>query len=97
MYDEPTAGLDRASTVVEDLMRSSTTRPEGRKRTGDLGGVPSYIVVTHQHSTIRWRWTADFSARGQGGVGGHLGGSTPRRSPSCGSSRPGSLEGPIVY
>lgn len=54
MYDEPTAGLDPvASTVVEDLMRnlhtgSSTARPEDKP-----GGVASYIVVTHQHSTIR--------------------------------------------
>jgi ABC-type transporter Mla maintaining outer membrane lipid asymmetry ATPase subunit MlaF len=55
MYDEPTAGLDPvASTVVEDLMRNlhnkedpSTTSEE------DQGGVASYIVVTHQHSTIR--------------------------------------------
>jgi ABC-type transporter Mla maintaining outer membrane lipid asymmetry ATPase subunit MlaF len=48
MYDEPTAGLDPvASTVVEDLMRSMHT-PESK-----TGGVASYIVVTHQHSTIR--------------------------------------------
>ena len=48
MYDEPTAGLDPiASTVVEDLMRD-LHRPGG-------GGprISSYIVVTHQHSTIR--------------------------------------------
>ena len=44
MFDEPTAGLDPiASTVVEDLIRS----------TPDAGSVESYIVVTHQHSTIR--------------------------------------------
>jgi ABC-type transporter Mla maintaining outer membrane lipid asymmetry ATPase subunit MlaF len=48
MYDEPTAGLDPvASTVVEDLMRSMHA-PESKS-----GGVASYIVVTHQHSTIR--------------------------------------------
>lgn len=53
MYDEPTAGLDPvASTVVEDLMRNlHTPTKEESKEKG--GGVPSYIVVTHQHSTIR--------------------------------------------
>lgn len=44
MFDEPTAGLDPiASTVVEDLIRS----------TKEGGSVESYVVVTHQHSTIR--------------------------------------------
>jgi ABC-type transporter Mla maintaining outer membrane lipid asymmetry ATPase subunit MlaF len=50
MYDEPTAGLDPvASTVVEDLIRSlhSDTNVSEKK-----GGISSYIVVTHQHSTI---------------------------------------------
>eukprot|EP00898_Chlorokybus_atmophyticus_P002809 jgi/Chlat1/3529/Chrsp23S03801 len=49
MYDEPTAGLDPiASTVVEDLIRKMQERgPTGQR------GVESYIVVTHQHSTIR--------------------------------------------
>lgn len=47
MYDEPTAGLDPvASTVVEDLMRS-LHNADGST------GISSYIVVTHQHSTIR--------------------------------------------
>jgi ABC-type transporter Mla maintaining outer membrane lipid asymmetry ATPase subunit MlaF len=51
MYDEPTAGLDPvASTVVEDLMRSLHA-PDARA--ADEGGVSSYVVVTHQHSTIR--------------------------------------------
>jgi ABC-type transporter Mla maintaining outer membrane lipid asymmetry ATPase subunit MlaF len=60
MYDEPTAGLDPvASTVIEDLIRSLHTPPGTRAATdgaGPLpggGGVSSYIVVTHQHSTIR--------------------------------------------
>lgn len=49
MYDEPTAGLDPvASTVVEDLIRS-LHRSEGSTRSG---GISSYIVVTHQYSTI---------------------------------------------
>ena len=49
MYDEPTAGLDPiASTVVEDLMRDLH-----QQTPSDAGGISSYIVVTHQHSTIR--------------------------------------------
>lgn len=44
LYDEPTAGLDPvASTIIEDLMRSL--------RQQDV--CDSYIVVTHQDSTIR--------------------------------------------
>lgn len=45
LYDEPTAGLDPiASTVIEDLVRDlqCTTR-----------GCGTYIMVSHQHSTIR--------------------------------------------
>lgn len=51
MYDEPTAGLDPvASTVVEDLMRSV----HDPKNVGNNGlGISSYVVVTHQQSTIR--------------------------------------------
>lgn len=44
LYDEPTAGLDPiASTVIEDLIR-------GIQRSR---GCSSYIIVTHQDSTIR--------------------------------------------
>lgn len=51
MYDEPTAGLDPvASTVIEDLIRSMHD-PNGSED-GELG-ISSYVVVTHQHSTIR--------------------------------------------
>jgi ABC-type transporter Mla maintaining outer membrane lipid asymmetry ATPase subunit MlaF len=57
MYDEPTAGLDPvASTVVEDLVRSlrvSHTAGDPQAGGGDSGGIAAYIVVTHQHSTIR--------------------------------------------
>lgn len=69
MYDEPTAGLDPvASTVVEDLMRSlhnSSSAVNGNGSTASMSsrdggsnneprkGISSYIVVTHQHSTIR--------------------------------------------
>eukprot|EP00252_Welwitschia_mirabilis_P015949 TRINITY_DN35366_c0_g1_i1.p1 TRINITY_DN35366_c0_g1~~TRINITY_DN35366_c0_g1_i1.p1 ORF type:complete len:371 (+),score=74.99 TRINITY_DN35366_c0_g1_i1:301-1413(+) len=52
MYDEPTAGLDPiASTVVEDLIRSMHIK--GRDARGKPGKIASYIVVTHQHSTIQ--------------------------------------------
>ncbi|XP_002976003.2 protein TRIGALACTOSYLDIACYLGLYCEROL 3, chloroplastic [Selaginella moellendorffii] len=52
MYDEPTAGLDPiASTVVEDLIRS--VHIKGRDARGKPGQITSYVVVTHQHSTIR--------------------------------------------
>jgi phospholipid/cholesterol/gamma-HCH transport system ATP-binding protein len=45
LYDEPTAGLDPiASTVIEDLVR---------KLQCTEGGCGSYVMVTHQESTIR--------------------------------------------
>lgn len=45
LYDEPTAGLDPiASTVIEDLIRSL----KAEQKVCD-----SYLVVTHQESTIR--------------------------------------------
>ena len=55
MYDEPTAGLDPvASTVVEDLMRSMHDSPDANANgSARRSGIMSYIVVTHQHSTIR--------------------------------------------
>ncbi|ONK63950.1 uncharacterized protein A4U43_C07F20580 [Asparagus officinalis] len=49
LYDEPTAGLDPiASTVVEDLIRSVYIKGDDSP-----GNITSYVVVTHQHSTIR--------------------------------------------
>ncbi|KAF3788587.1 TRIGALACTOSYLDIACYLGLYCEROL 3 protein [Nymphaea thermarum] len=52
LYDEPTAGLDPiASTVVEDLIRS--VHVQGKDATGKPGKITSYVVVTHQYSTIR--------------------------------------------
>ena len=52
LYDEPTAGLDPiASTVVEDLIHSVHTK--GEDALGKSGKIASYVVVTHQHSTIR--------------------------------------------
>jgi phospholipid/cholesterol/gamma-HCH transport system ATP-binding protein len=45
LYDEPTAGLDPiASTVIEDLVRDLQTVD---------GGCSTYVMVTHQDSTIR--------------------------------------------
>ncbi|MBE9241316.1 ABC transporter ATP-binding protein [Synechocystis salina] len=45
LYDEPTAGLDPiASTVIEDLVRRLQKSPEG---------CGTYIMVSHQESTIR--------------------------------------------
>ena len=70
-HDEPTADDPVASTVVEDLMRNlHTPTKEDSKEKG--GGVPSYIVVTHQHSTIRRSGPAHLPPRGQGGVGGDI-------------------------
>ncbi|XP_042499873.1 protein TRIGALACTOSYLDIACYLGLYCEROL 3, chloroplastic-like, partial [Macadamia integrifolia] len=52
LYDEPTAGLDPiASTVVEDLIRS--VHMKGHDAEAKPGNIASYVVVTHQHSTIR--------------------------------------------
>ncbi|KAH9734478.1 protein TRIGALACTOSYLDIACYLGLYCEROL 3 [Citrus sinensis] len=52
LYDEPTAGLDPiASTVVEDLIRS--VHKKGENGLANPGNIASYVVVTHQHSTIR--------------------------------------------
>jgi phospholipid/cholesterol/gamma-HCH transport system ATP-binding protein len=45
LYDEPTAGLDPiASTVIEDLVRYLQRSP---------GACKTYVMVTHQESTIR--------------------------------------------
>ncbi len=63
MYDEPTAGLDPvASTVIEDLIRqmsrggmqkASSRNQNGAGSEPPRKGMAAYIVVTHQHSTIR--------------------------------------------
>lgn len=61
MYDEPTAGLDPvASTVIEDLIRQmsrggmqSSSKQNGTGSDPKKKGMAAYIVVTHQHSTIR--------------------------------------------
>lgn len=44
-YDEPTAGLDPiSSTIIEDLVRHLQKSP---------GGCDTYVMVSHQESTIR--------------------------------------------
>ena len=53
LYDEPTAGLDPvASTVIEDLIRGMHEPEGGGGSASEAGGITSYVVVTHQHSTI---------------------------------------------
>ncbi|HAC64636.1 MAG TPA: ABC transporter ATP-binding protein [Cyanothece sp. UBA12306] len=45
LYDEPTAGLDPiSSTIIEDLVRRLQVAP---------GGCETYVMVSHQDSTIR--------------------------------------------
>ena len=95
MYDEPTAGLDPiASTVVEDLMRS-LHNPDA-KREG--GGIASYIVVTHQHSTIR-RATDRlvFLHEGKAVWQGSAAEFDTSNEPIVRQFARGELNGPIVY
>ena len=106
MYDEPTAGLDPvASTVIEDLIRSMqdplycTHKDESLRKSMQEGcGVSSYIVVTHQHSTIRRSVDRIIFLHGgqvvwQGDVSEFE--TTPE--PIVRQFASGSLNGPIVY
>mmetsp|Transcript_3586 Transcript_3586/g.10418 ORF Transcript_3586/g.10418 Transcript_3586/m.10418 type:complete len:373 (+) Transcript_3586:487-1605(+) len=95
MYDEPTAGLDPvASTVVEDLIRS-LHRSDGD---GSVGGISSYIVVTHQHSTIR-RAVDSIIFLHEGSVvwTGSVDEFEETDVPIVKQFRTGSLKGPIEY
>jgi phospholipid/cholesterol/gamma-HCH transport system ATP-binding protein len=87
LYDEPTAGLDPiASTVIEDLIRNIQ-----KDR-----GCSSYIIVTHQDSTIRR--TADrviFLHRGQIQWNGHVRDVDSTDNPFVRQFFSGSIEGPI--
>ncbi|NER79102.1 MAG: ABC transporter ATP-binding protein [Leptolyngbya sp. SIO1D8] len=87
LYDEPTAGLDPiASTVIEDLIR-------GIQRSR---GCSSYIIVTHQDSTIRR--TADrviFLHRGKIQWSGGIQEIDETDNPFMRQFFSGNIEGPI--
>jgi ABC-type transporter Mla maintaining outer membrane lipid asymmetry ATPase subunit MlaF len=97
MYDEPTAGLDPvASTVVEDLMRN--LHAKACKSDDNPGGITSYIVVTHQHSTIRR--SVDrliFLHQGEVVWQGTTEEFDSTDEPIVKQFSTGSLQGPIVY
>lgn len=87
LYDEPTAGLDPiASTVIEDLIRDIQ-----KSR-----GCGSYIIVTHQDSTIRR--TADrviFLHRGKIQWNGTIDEIDTTDNPFVRQFFSGNVEGPI--
>ncbi|MCL7039838.1 hypothetical protein MKW94_019729 [Papaver nudicaule] len=97
LYDEPTAGLDPiASTVVEDLIRS--VHLKGDDAVGKPGNIASYIVVTHQHSTIRR--AVDrliFLHKGKIVWQGMTHEFTTSKDPIVSQFASGSLDGPIQY
>lgn len=87
LYDEPTAGLDPvASTIIEDLMRSLREQQV----------CDSYVVVTHQDSTIRR--TADrliVLYRGSVRYAGNVSTIDDADNPYVRQFFSGSIEGPI--
>lgn len=87
LYDEPTAGLDPiASTVIEDLIRDIK----------NSRGCSSYIIVTHQDSTIRR--TADrviFLHRGKIQWQGPVAAIDQTDNPFVRQFFSGNVEGPI--
>ncbi|KAI3853571.1 hypothetical protein MKW98_025088 [Papaver atlanticum] len=97
LYDEPTAGLDPiASTVVEDLIRS--VHVKGDDLVEKPGNIASYIVVTHQHSTIRR--AVDrliFLHKGKIVWEGMTHEFTTSKDPIVSQFASGSLDGPIQY
>lgn len=88
LYDEPTAGLDPiASTVVEDLIRQLQCNE---------GGCSTYVMVTHQDSTIRR--TADriiFLYKGKVQWTGTVSEADSTDHPLIRQFFSGSIEGPI--
>lgn len=88
LYDEPTAGLDPiASTVIEDLIRDLQAAQ---------GGCSTYVMVTHQDSTIRR--TADriiFLYQGKIHWSGHVSEIDTTDNPVMQQFFSGRVEGPI--
>lgn len=88
LYDEPTAGLDPiASTVIEDLIRQL-------QNSG--GGCSTYVMVTHQDSTIRR--TADsilFLYNGKVQWSGSIEEAYETENPAVRQFFSGSVAGPI--
>ena len=88
LYDEPTAGLDPiASTVIEDLIRQLQSQHEG---------CSTYVMVTHQDSTIRR--TADrivFLYRGKVQWEGSVNEIDTTENPVVRQFFSGRVEGPI--
>ncbi len=88
LYDEPTAGLDPiASTVIEDLIRNIQKNAEG---------CGTYVIVTHQDSTIRR--TADrvvFMHKGQIQWDGAIHDIDSTDNPAVRQFFSASLDGPI--
>jgi phospholipid/cholesterol/gamma-HCH transport system ATP-binding protein len=88
LYDEPTAGLDPiASTVIEDLIRELNSIQ---------GGCGTYVIVTHQDSTIRR--TADklvFLYQGQVQWQGNINEIDNTDHPLIRQFMSGSIKGPI--
>jgi phospholipid/cholesterol/gamma-HCH transport system ATP-binding protein len=88
LYDEPTAGLDPiASTVIEDLVRDLS---------GSQGSCQTYVMVTHQESTIRR--TSDrvvFLYQGQVQWEGHVGELDNTDNSLIRQFTSGSVDGPI--
>ncbi|CAK8542497.1 unnamed protein product [Lathyrus sativus] len=97
LYDEPTAGLDPiASTVVEDLIRS--VHIKGRDALGKPGNITSYVVVTHQHSTIKRAIDRLlFLHKGKVVWEGMTHEFTTSTNPIVQQFASGSLDGPIKY
>ncbi|KMZ72368.1 Protein TRIGALACTOSYLDIACYLGLYCEROL 3 [Zostera marina] len=97
LYDEPTAGLDPiASTVVEDLIRSVHLKPDDTNK--KQGKIASYVVVTHQHSTIR-RAVDRLLFLHEGRIiwEGMTHEFTSSTNPIVRQFASGSLDGPIIY
>ena len=90
LYDEPTAGLDPiASTVIEDLIRQLKSSQES---------CSTYVIVTHQDSTIRR--TADrivFLYQGKVRWQGLVDEIDTTEDELMRQFRTGSIEGPIQF